>query len=342
MISVQNEIARTAPATQQESAVAADLSDFAANVDGSNLDRMRLEHAQTWAATTLSNADLSAVANTQQTVQVGNAEFAVSSDITRGLNAQAGANATVAANKMVGMGFSPDAVKRAQELILHHSVAAGSSTTVEATGAADLAQSEAQDIDTHIGQQEDLTNGIAQGAPQAQTEAIAQDDANLDGLMEDLSAQIDQDTQLASATANDTSNAVAQEIEDPLADSPYMRIETEVEQPLANGLTQETGIQLAADTGRLDVDFSDRLDVAQDGQMNGAEIQSGLRFDYQADQAVASAPEQNANVGFDTPLGPALAIAPVADVAFKLARGSSPGETRRVGRERQSVFPVAA
>ena len=344
MISIANDIARTAPATQAEGVVA-DLSDFTATANGSALDDMRRQHAETWSSFMLSNADTSPTANVQQTVQVSGTEFSINADLSPGLNARAGLNAAEAAKQMAAMGFHPDAIARAQELIRHHSVDAGSKVEIAQNGAADPGQPytlvQPQDISEQIGIQEGLQNG------QPVTEAIAQADANIDAHMQDLTARIDQDESLAAAIGRKAPVEITEPIQDPLEHSPFMKIEEGLDQPVATGLTQQSGIRLA-DSGRFDMDFADRLDMDQAVQVTSAQTQPNLRFDYQTGQEIQAGEiepgqaGQTQNSGFDTPLGPALAIAPIADVAFKLARGSEPGETRRVGRERQSVYLAAA
>lgn len=323
----------------------ADLAGVSATAATSNLDDLRAAHAHQYASQLLGQVDLGPVATNQQTVSAGGTDFSTSSTVTLGINDQANQNAMMSAQQMRSMGFSEDAIVRVTQEVKVRTYSVQGETQFQQTPGEDIEQSGGaeQRLGLPNSQRQGIRAGIEEELHQpidhAMADGLADPEADVNEWMNSLSTQIDQDTSVAAVTANEATIAADFTIEDPLENSPFMKIETGLDQGME--VTQATGTDVATGS-RFDLSFADQqAAAAPQAEPVAMETQPGLRFDYQADAAPGTAQTQNA--GFDTPLGPALAIAPLADQVFKLARGTEEeGRSVRNGRERQTVYSVAA
>lgn len=367
-LNIANDVAREQPAASVEGHVdlQESLSHLTSATSPDALDSWRGAHAQQWSATMLRNADLDPVAQVQQNQTSPDGDLSVASDVTRNINEQALANATATAERLRAMGFSPDAIARAQELVRHHSVSGAGTSNVQRDASQDQPEALVDPQPMAIAEQE----ALAETEPSATQQDIAEPESQLDAEPLEIEAAIaDRQQELDSeqvAEVEPLAVSAGQEIEDPLADSPYMTYAADVEQPVAvaeeqaTGLTAETSIavdaqinaEIASLSERLDFSFGSGVDREQSQPATQPELESkqealaqevapGLRFDYQPEQGIEAEARHAVRppaAAINARLDEELAIAPEP---FKLRIGE-PNRTIRDGDARVSVYPLAA
>lgn len=296
MLDVANHVARTqnvSPAAEVE--LKSDLAPVAAEVAG-DLHDLRRQHAERFTQQMLGLANTDPVVTTQQNVEVPNGEVALTTDLARGLNAQATANAQMTAQQMRGMGFTEEAIQRTNELVRHHSVAGDSATQVSQVSTASepqgsltndpRAQEQAISEPAAAIEQEQATEREPQAIAQeiGQTPDRAQD---LDSYMAELQEAVSQDRTIPEPDR--VQEPLDDQMADPLADSKLM---VEVDEPVAvsAGEMQQTALtssteQMTAEiaTERADkaaLDLQEAQSQSLAPEMMEPEAQAETRFDY--------------------------------------------------------------
>ncbi len=360
MLNQANEVAREV-GTEAQIAEIADMTgqsmaDISSHLRDAHLDA----HAQQWSGTVLRNADFTPIAQTEQAVITADGEGTTTSTVNLGVNGQAARNAADAMQVYQAMGFSPEASAKAAQLVTTYTTAAqGNSQTSFAA-----ASPEAQEP-MALGQEQGMVEPLSTEQPISieQQEALAQpvaqaDELELQDTMAELSEAVDQDESIPQDVRVRTALDEELTLEDPLADTEYMR-EVDVEElPEAvaqqTGLTEETEQPLQiADSSRLDWGTEIAEQTAElETQATGTE--SETRFDLKLTESVEAdvAPESRLDLEAPIAIGSQteetqaieqqVSGLETEERTFKLSSASETNTTRREGRARIGVYSLAA